>query len=61
MQKHEAYTMTPGWHHLLTILNKQKFDVIGLWHVLEHVPNPEETISQLIQALNPEGSLFLTS
>lgn len=40
-------------------LNKQKFDVIGLWHVLEHVPNPEETISQLIQALNPEGSLFL--
>lgn len=32
-----------------------KFDVITLWHVLEHLPDPLETLARLRQLLNPGG------
>jgi 2-polyprenyl-3-methyl-5-hydroxy-6-metoxy-1,4-benzoquinol methylase len=36
-----------------------KFDVITMWHVLEHVPNLLEYIEQVKLLLKPEGSLIV--
>ena len=35
------------------------YDVITLWHVLEHVPNLDETIFNLKKLLKPEGTLIV--
>lgn len=35
------------------------YDVITLWHVLEHVPNLDETIFNLKKLLKPEGTLVV--
>ena len=35
------------------------FDVITMWHVLEHVPNLDETIFNLKKLLKPEGTLVI--
>jgi 2-polyprenyl-3-methyl-5-hydroxy-6-metoxy-1,4-benzoquinol methylase len=37
----------------------QSFDVITMWHVLEHVPNLDETIFNLKKLLKPEGVLIV--
>ncbi|MFC2109657.1 class I SAM-dependent methyltransferase [Bacteroidota bacterium] len=37
----------------------QSFDVITMWHVLEHVPNLDETIFNLKKLLKPEGVLVV--
>jgi len=37
----------------------QKFNVITLWHVLEHVPNLNEYISLLKEQLKPNGTLII--
>lgn len=39
--------------------SNQKFDVITLWHVLEHVPNLHEAISQIENLLKPGGTLLI--
>ncbi|PCH77758.1 MAG: methyltransferase [Flavobacteriaceae bacterium] len=39
-------------------INK-KFDVITMWHVLEHVPNLEETIKTLSNLLSENGVLLI--
>ncbi|MEN8125886.1 MAG: class I SAM-dependent methyltransferase [Bacteroidota bacterium] len=45
---------------LIKYLNeKKKFDVITLWHVLEHVPNLEEYISNLKNLLKPNGTIII--
>lgn len=36
-----------------------QFDVVTLWHVLEHIPNLEETISQLSKLVKPNGTLII--
>ena len=38
---------------------KDSFDVITLWHVLEHIPNLEEVILKFREILNPNGKLFI--
>ncbi|MCX7546585.1 class I SAM-dependent methyltransferase [Xanthomarina sp. F1114] len=38
---------------------KNSFDVITLWHVLEHLPNLEKQISNLQELLKPEGTLVI--
>ena len=43
----------------LTEVKTEKFDVITLWHVLEHVPNLETYISNLKQLLKPNGVLVI--
>ena len=43
----------------LAALPQQKFDVITLWHVLEHVPNLTEYCSQLQSLLKPNGTLVV--
>jgi 2-polyprenyl-3-methyl-5-hydroxy-6-metoxy-1,4-benzoquinol methylase len=37
----------------------QRFDVVTMWHVLEHVPNLEETIQQLNNLIKPGGILII--
>ena len=38
---------------------QQRFDVITMWHVLEHVPNLREYITNLKQLLKPKGILIV--
>jgi 2-polyprenyl-3-methyl-5-hydroxy-6-metoxy-1,4-benzoquinol methylase len=38
---------------------KSQYTVITLWHVLEHVPNLSELITQLKQMLKEDGTLFI--
>lgn len=37
----------------------QSFDVITLWHVLEHLPNLEQQLSILYNLLKPNGTLVI--
>ena len=39
--------------------NSPKFDVITMWHVLEHVPEVENYIKQLKSFLKPNGTLII--
>ena len=40
-------------------IKDEKFDVITLWHVLEHIPNLMEYIKQLKKLLKPNGTLII--
>ncbi|MBC5839332.1 class I SAM-dependent methyltransferase [Flavobacterium muglaense] len=40
-------------------LEKQSFDVITMWHVLEHVPDLEAQVKELKRLLKPTGSLIV--
>ncbi|MCO4292758.1 class I SAM-dependent methyltransferase [Solitalea sp. MAHUQ-68] len=40
-------------------LNDKKFDVITMWHVLEHVPDLNQTIERLKQLLTSTGILIV--
>ena len=40
-------------------LQGQSFDVITLWHVLEHLPVPSEAMSKLYAHLQPGGHLYI--
>ena len=37
------------------------FDVIALWHVIEHLPNPWQTLEAISERLNPGGILVLAA
>ena len=43
----------------LFALTPHSFDVITLWHVLEHVPNLEAYIQNLKRILKPDGTLIV--
>ena len=45
--------------NLSAVTNSQPFDIITLWHVLEHIPNLNETIEQLHQLLASTGTLLI--
>ena len=36
-----------------------QFDVVSLWHVLEHIPNLEETVIRLSDLVKPNGTLII--
>lgn len=40
-------------------LENQSFDVITMWHVLEHVPNLDDQIKELKRLLKPKGTLIV--
>ena len=40
-------------------LDNHSFDVISMWHVLEHVPNLENQIKELKRLLKPNGTLII--
>jgi len=43
----------------LSSLENNSFDVITMWHVLEHVPNLEEYIIELKRLLKPSGTIII--
>ena len=43
----------------IRILENNSFDVITMWHVLEHVPNLEFQIQELKRLLKPTGTLII--
>ena len=43
----------------LASLEDNSFDIITMWHVLEHVPNLEEYISELKRLLKPNGTIVI--
>lgn len=45
----------------LNDLREMTFDVITLWHVLEHLPNLEETIEKMERLLKPNGILIVAA
>lgn len=46
-------------YHELNDVKNQKFDVITLWHVLEHISNLEEVVEDLSRLLKPGGVLII--
>ncbi len=38
---------------------EKKFDIIVIWHVLEHLPEPLKTLQHCYQLLDEQGSLFI--
>lgn len=40
-------------------LRDQQFDVVTLWHVLEHLPNLEKNVSQIRSLVKPGGTLII--
>ena len=46
-------------HNDLGVYSNKKFDIITLWHVLEHVENLSEFISQLDNLLSENGKLIV--
>ncbi len=43
----------------LASLESNSFDIITMWHVLEHVPNLEEYISELKRLIKPTGTIII--
>jgi len=41
------------------ILENHSFDVITMWHVLEHVPDVEKQIKELKRLLKPNGTILI--
>lgn len=44
---------------LNALSGSQPFDIISLWHVLEHIPNLNESIQALHQLLTEQGTLLI--
>ena len=40
-------------------LQEQQFDCISLWHVLEHVPDPSQTLKLIFDHLKPGGIVMI--
>lgn len=55
----QKYGLTPLPQEKLFELNEKKFNVITLWHVLEHVHQLDKTISQINNLLLDEGVLII--
>ncbi len=39
--------------------DKNRYDCVTLWHVLEHMHNPAETLEQVREILRPDGTLII--
>ncbi len=44
-----------------TDLPEDFFDVVILWHVLEHLPSPRKALEKALKTLKPGGKLFIHS
>lgn len=55
----EKYKITPLPQDKLFELNEKKFNVISLWHVLEHVHQLDKTIDQISKILLDDGTLIV--
>ncbi|HRB71372.1 MAG: class I SAM-dependent methyltransferase [Flavobacterium sp.] len=57
--KNSAITKGIRFAEALEQLEKQSFDVITMWHVLEHVPDLENQIATLKRLLKPNGTIII--
>ena len=48
-----------AYENLSELPDKDCFDLITLWHVLEHLPSPDKTLKALRQRLNESGLLVV--
>jgi 2-polyprenyl-3-methyl-5-hydroxy-6-metoxy-1,4-benzoquinol methylase len=55
----QKYGITPLPQEKLFELNEKKYNVISLWHVLEHVHELDRTIAQIHKLLLDEGVLII--
>ena len=46
-------------HQYLSELNENKYDVITLFHVLEHIPDPRSLLEELRSRLNTGGEIII--
>lgn len=53
--KNKGLTLVDDLHSL----EQNAFDVITLWHVLEHIPDVEKQIAQLKKLLKPTGTVII--
>jgi 2-polyprenyl-3-methyl-5-hydroxy-6-metoxy-1,4-benzoquinol methylase len=60
-EKAKGIAITKGvkFAESLSSLENNSFDVITMWHVLEHVPNLEEYIIELKRLLKPSGTIII--
>lgn len=60
-EKAKSIAMQKGvsFAEALTSLEDHSFDVITMWHVLEHVPNLEHQIKELKRLLRPTGTILI--
>lgn len=54
----DNYGITVETKHLDQLAD-EKFDLITLFHVLEHMPNPVKVMQRLAELLNPNGFLMI--
>ncbi len=57
--KQIAHQKGIGMEESLVNLADHSFDVITMWHVLEHVPNLEQQLKELKRLLKPNGVLLV--
>lgn len=57
--KEIALTKNVAFADTLECLEDHSFDVITMWHVLEHVPNLEYQITQLKRLVKPNGTIII--
>jgi 2-polyprenyl-3-methyl-5-hydroxy-6-metoxy-1,4-benzoquinol methylase len=55
----ENYSLNIDEESHLNMIPPSSFDVITMWHVLEHVPLLNERVEQLQKLLRPDGYLFI--
>ncbi len=58
-QKHIAIRKGVSFVDDTAQLEKQSFDVITMWHVLEHVPDLDSSSKRIETILKPTGSLIV--
>jgi 2-polyprenyl-3-methyl-5-hydroxy-6-metoxy-1,4-benzoquinol methylase len=54
--KNKGYTVYPDLNH---IEESERFDVITMFHVLEHLPDPRKILSRFKSCLNKEGKIII--
>lgn len=57
--KNLAVSKGISFENSIESIENQQFDVITMWHVLEHVPDVAHQIKQLKRLLKPEGTLII--
>jgi len=55
----ERYKLEVSGEEGLSEFAKASFDVITMWHVLEHVPFPMKRMQELYDLLKDDGSIFI--
>ena len=58
-EKAKSLLTQKGIRQISESLQKNTFDTITLWHVFEHLPNPQQQLKRFYEAIVPVGTLVL--